>query len=331
MMEALSSAAQGLLANVGLGGHQGAVAVLACFGLFQAYRATLGPAISGFLGYFLPRGPAVRGGLKGRWAIVTGSTDGIGKAVAFELAKKHNMNIMLVSRTKTKLASVAAEIADQTGVETRTVPLDFNSAADDDFVAPVMRVAKDLDVAVLVNNAGMSYDHAEYFEALEPAKIQALVNLNVLSLSKLTHAVLPQMIEAKSGAIVNVSSASSLVSEPLYAVYSATKAYVNNFSRALHTENASRGVTVHSALPFFVTTKLSKLRHSSFFVAKEAAYARALVNDIGHESLRVNYWTHAIQAHVISIAPEFVLKKFLMGNGLSIRKRAHAKKGAKKE
>jgi 17beta-estradiol 17-dehydrogenase / very-long-chain 3-oxoacyl-CoA reductase len=329
-MQALAAS---LLSTVGVAvpaGAEAPVTVLAALGLVYVARSFVAPVVSGVWGYFLqPRGPKVKGGLKGRWAVVTGSTDGIGKAVALELSSKHKMNIVLVSRSGQKLHATAKEIADgAAGVETRTIELDFNTAADENFAQHVTRVTDDLDVALLVNNAGCSYEHAERFELLDPSRVSMLINLNVLALTKLTHAILPKMLENKSGAIVNVSSASSLVSEPYYAVYSATKAFVNNFSRALHAECAGRGVTVHAAIPFFVTTKLSKLRSTSFTVVNEKTYAQALIRDVGMEPLRVNTWNHAIQAFVIGVLPEFLVKKFLVSNALSIRKRAYAKKAA---
>jgi 17beta-estradiol 17-dehydrogenase / very-long-chain 3-oxoacyl-CoA reductase len=82
----------------------------------------------------------------------------------------------------------------------------------------------------------MAYDHAEYFHLLEAQKIQQLIRINVTGTTYMTHLVLPGMVERRRGAIINVSSASSLVSEPLYAVYTGTKAYINNFSEALHHE-----------------------------------------------------------------------------------------------
>lgn len=302
-------------------------AFLAGLGLLVLVKTFVIPFFSGVSTYFL-RGsaPSIKGGYKGRWAVVTGCTDGIGKAIVLRLAKDHKMNIVLVSRTPAKLGETAAEV-EKHGVKTATVALDFSTANSATFADPIIKACTGKDVALLVNNAGMSYEHAEYFHLLDSKKIEDLIALNVTSLTKVTHALLPQMIQAKSGAIVNVSSASSLVAEPYYAVYTATKAFVNNFSRALNVEYGPRGITVQSAIPFFVTTKLSKIRKASFTVASEDQYAKALIRDVGKEPLRANFWTHGIQQYFLELFPEALVKKVLLSNALGIRSRAYKKKG----
>eukprot|EP00961_Rhodomonas_salina_P174825 2358347-Rhodomonas_salina.1 len=93
-----------------------------------------------------------------------GATDGIGKAVAFELAKK-GMNIMLVSRTAMKLQEVKEEIAEKfSGIEIKMVPYDFAKATKSDFDNLKDQVVK-LEVGLLYNNVGISYEHAEYLQA----------------------------------------------------------------------------------------------------------------------------------------------------------------------
>jgi 17beta-estradiol 17-dehydrogenase / very-long-chain 3-oxoacyl-CoA reductase len=195
----------------------------------------------------------------GTWACVTGATDGIGRAYALELASQ-GMPVLLLSRTEGKLEATAAEVR-ALGVECDWLAVDMSRGEE---IYPVIRAfLSNYDVGFLVNNVGASYDHAEFFAELPAPKVQELLNMNIQTATMLCHAVLPQMAERSAGVIVNVSS--WLGSRPcgLYAVYSASKAYVDVFSRALAQEYGPSGVTVQSLMPQFVVSKLSKMRRAS--------------------------------------------------------------------
>jgi len=260
----------------------------------------------------------------GSWAIVTGCTDGIGKSICEEFAKL-GINLVLVSRTKQKLDEQAKELQDKFKIDTRVIPLDF-SVEDPAIFNNVKSIIENLDIGILVNNVGASYDHAEYFDQLDRTKINQLIRLNIYSTVEMTYLVLPGMLQRKRGAIINVSSASSLVNEPMYAVYSGTKAFVNNFSVALYYEYKSRGIHVQSQLPAFVTTKLSKLRSTSFFICSPRSYAKSFLRQIGYDPLILSYWTHALQFLVIPLIPSWLLSSYLLSRGKDIRQRALKKK-----
>jgi len=265
----------------------------------------------------------------GSWAIVTGSTDGIGQAIAQELAAK-GLNLVLISRTQEKLERDAKELSTKFNIQTKVVAVDF-SQNDPNLLNPVRDAIRGLDIGILVNNVGASYDHAEYFHLVEAKKIDDLIRINIEGTTKMTYLVLPDMVERKKGAIVNVSSASSMVNEPLYAVYSASKAYVNTFSTALHYEYRGRGVHVQAQIPAFVVSKLSKLRSANFFIVTPRAYAKAFIKMIGYEPVIFSYWTHSLQIETLLALPIpwSVLCPFLLNRGLGIRKKAYAKKQQK--
>jgi len=260
----------------------------------------------------------------GSWAVVTGCTDGIGLAISEELAKK-GVNIVLISRSQQKLTDVAKQIESKYKVQTKTVAVDFASNDPTIFDA-VKREINGLEVGILVNNVGVGYDHAEYFANLSPSKINDLIRVNVYGTVQMTYLVLPQMVQRKKGVVVNVSSASSFVSEPMYAVYAGTKAFINNFTVALHYEYKDQGIKIQCAVPAFVSTKLSKIRHSSFFVCSPRGYAQAFLRQLAYEPLSVTYWTHALQIAVGSLLPGSFIAKTLLSRGKDIRRRALAKK-----
>jgi 17beta-estradiol 17-dehydrogenase / very-long-chain 3-oxoacyl-CoA reductase len=169
-------------------------------------------------------------GRYGTWAVVTGATDGIGRAVALELARA-GLHLVLVGRSPDKLARVAKEVlaaASPSSCKVRTVAFDLAVTGDDARrgVARVAAAVEGRDVGVLVNNAGATYPCAAYFHEVERPVWEAVVRVNVEAATRITRALLPMMAARGRGAVVNVGSGSSVVvpAFPLYAVYAASKA-----------------------------------------------------------------------------------------------------------
>ncbi|XP_014797924.1 PREDICTED: hydroxysteroid dehydrogenase-like protein 1 isoform X1 [Calidris pugnax] len=156
----------------------------------------------------------------GKWAVVTGSTDGIGKAYAEELAKR-GVNIILISRNKEKLESVSRSISETYKVETDFIVADFSKGREP---YPAIREAlKDREIGILVNNVGMFYPYPDYFTNLSEDVLWDMININIVSANMMMHIVLPRMVEKMRGAIVNVSSASCCQPTPMLTIYGASK------------------------------------------------------------------------------------------------------------
>lgn len=265
----------------------------------------------------------------GDWAVVTGATDGIGLAHCYEFAKA-GLNVVLISRTQSKLDECAAEISKAyPKVQVKTIQADF----DTDCYAKVEAELSGIAVGILVNNVGRSYPHAEYLNLISDELVDSLIRLNITSTTKMTRMVLPGMIERKKGAIVNVSSAAGVIytGDPLYSVYSATKAYVDYFSRSLNIEYASKGISVQCQVPYFVTSKLSKIRKPNMMTPTPKTYAKAAVKAIGYESSVVPFPAHALQHYLVhEVLPRFAVVWYLTSHHFGIRKRAYRKKEAAK-
>lgn len=135
------------------------------------------------------------------------------------------------------------------------------------------------------------------------------------------------MVKRRRGAIINVSSAAGRLptGNPLYALYSGTKAFVDYFSRSMHYELAPSGVVVQCQSPYFVVSKLSKIRSSSLTTPKPDGYARAAVNAIGNGPSVVPYWAHAVQDWLMQTLPSFVTGPQLVKMHKGLRKRFMAK------
>ncbi|XP_037021988.2 very-long-chain 3-oxoacyl-CoA reductase [Artibeus jamaicensis] len=263
--------------------------------------------------------PGVGPGL-GEWAVVTGGTDGIGKSYAEQLAKR-GMKIVLISRSQDKLQQVASEIKEKFKVETRTIAVDFTS---EDIYDKIKASLAGLNVGVLVNNVGMSYEYPEYFLEVPDLDntIKKLITVNILSVCKMTQLVLPGMVQRSKGVILNISSTSGMLPVPLLTIYSATKAFVDFFSRCLHEEYRSKGIFVQSVLPFFVATKMAKIRKATLQIPSSETYVKSALKTVGLESRTNGYPIHALMGSIISILPSWLYLKTAMNFNKSIRARA---------
>ncbi|XP_011871387.1 PREDICTED: very-long-chain 3-oxoacyl-CoA reductase-like [Vollenhovia emeryi] len=228
---------------------------------------------------------------QGKWAVVTGATDGIGKAYAKALAEM-NINIVLVSRSLSRLKDVAAEIERKYEVETRVVEADLTEGQV--VYAEIAKVTQDLDVGVLVNNAGASYDYPELFTEVSEEILARILQLNVAGITGVARAVLPGMMERGKGVLINVSSSASAIPSPYLTVYAASKAYINKLSADLATEAASRGVVVQCVLPGPVATKMSKIKKTSWMAPSPEKYVKTALKTIGIEAHTTGYPPHCL-------------------------------------
>ncbi|XP_035218606.1 very-long-chain 3-oxoacyl-CoA reductase-like isoform X2 [Stegodyphus dumicola] len=191
-----------------------------------------------------------------KWAVITGGTDGIGKAYAEELAER-GFNICLISRNIEKLNEVATEI---------------------------------------LNNVGMSYKYSEYFHAIpDGLKVMMdLINSNIASCTMMTKLILPQMEERGKGLIINISSLIAVYPTPLLTTYAACKAYVDYFSRALQHEYKDKGISIQCVLPGYVATKMSN-RRKRLEVPSAKAFVSSAIKTVGLEDYTYGYLPHKLR------------------------------------
>ena len=215
----------------------------------------------------MPTSPAAR-----PVALVTGASAGIGTELARQLAADHDL--VLTARRGEHLQALAAELTAR-GAVCHVVPADLADPA-----APRRlfdAVAAGLTVDVLVNNAG--FGDLGAFAQADLAKSLSMIQVNVTALTELTGLFLPGMLARGRGRVLNVGSVAGFQAGPFMAAYYATKAYVNSFSEALHSELRGTGVTVTVLCPGPVATEFGAVagfRPAGGFSAGQAMGARAV-------------------------------------------------------
>ncbi|UTV29033.1 SDR family NAD(P)-dependent oxidoreductase [Photobacterium atrarenae] len=183
-------------------------------------------------------------------ALITGASGGIG----MELAKIHahqGGNLVLVARSRDKLEALKSELESQYPIQITVIVADL---AQPDAAAAIFEQTEQLGIQVdtLINNAGFG-GHG-LFHTRDLAAEQAMMQVNMLSLTSLTHLYLKGMVTRRSGRILNVSSTASFMPGPLQAVYYASKAYVTSFTQAIAAEVAEYNVTATTLCPGAVDT-----------------------------------------------------------------------------
>lgn len=187
-----------------------------------------------------------------RRALITGASSGIGLAFAEKLARE-GYDLIVVARRKDRLEELAHLLHGAHKIEVEVLAADLTQTAA---LRRVERQAAEANLTLLVNNAG--FGNAGAFADLDVDTEEEEIRLNVLALVRLTHAVLPGMVQRQIGTIINVSSIAGFQPGPFMATYGATKAYVTSFSEALSEELRGSGVYVQALCPGFTKTEFQE-------------------------------------------------------------------------
>jgi len=274
--------------------------------------------------------PAVNLRKYGEWAVVTGATDGIGKEYAVELARK-GLNVLLISRNAEKLAEAKRDVetASNNKVKVTTLAVDF-SVADKATYQQIEKELKGIEVGILVNNVGVSYEHCEYFHLVDDQTLRNLVKINIESVIYMTKLVIPAMLEKHNGAIINISSLSGVAPAPLLSAYGASKAFVDYFSRMLAVEYKHYGLFIQSVTPAFVVTKMSGFRRPTLTIPTAKAYVRSALRTVGYDTSVAGFWAHDILRALATLAPESFIAPSILKSHLALRKKFLERKKANK-
>jgi 3-oxoacyl-[acyl-carrier protein] reductase len=191
--------------------------------------------------------------LKNKVALVTGSARGIGKAIAETLAKR-GANLIVTDLNVDQAAATAEEIRSNIGVETLALQVDvsdFNSVN-----AMIKGALEAFDqVDILINNAGITRDNL--IMRMDESDWDSVLDVNLKGAWNCSKALIRSMMKKRYGRIINISSVSGLAGQAGQTNYSASKAGLVGFTKALAREVASRNITVNAVAPGFIPTALT--------------------------------------------------------------------------
>ncbi|OCH88276.1 3-ketoacyl-CoA reductase, partial [Obba rivulosa] len=285
---------------------------------------------------------------KGAWAVITGGSDGIGREFALQLAQK-GYNIAVAARnvasTEVQLRDISESKLSPGGkVQVKGIQVDFSKVDD---VAQWKRFEAELaglDVGILVNNVGRSYNMPTDLVDTTEEELDNILKINVNATVKVTRMLLPGMVQRKRGLIMFVGSFSGItVVSPMLAAYAGSKSFQLSFAAALAQEVKDKGIDVEVANAYFVVSNMSKIRRPNLTTPTPKHYVRSVLSKIGlacgafwsgRPSLSTPYWSHALidwYLHVVGC--KSLVGGYVLNLHRSIRKRALRKleREAKKE
>jgi uncharacterized protein len=211
--------------------------------------------------------------LRGKTALVTGASSGIGREIARVLAPEVS-TLILVARRKDRLDELAAELtSSQPALRVDVRPADLSTREATSALLDALE-ADGVAVDVFVNNAGLG-DYGPFVER-GWERMQETIEVNVTAATQLLQRLVPPMVERGFGAVLNVGSSAGSVPSPSLSVYAATKAYLNLLSEALSAELDGTGVHVTALCPGPVATEFQERSGST----KRPPLPRALYVDV---------------------------------------------------
>lgn len=214
----------------------------------------------------------------GPWAIVTGASSGIGEEFCRQLADR-KLNLILVSRREEKLKSVSDSLISEHGIETKIISLDISEY---DFVRKIISVTQNLDVGLLINNAGFALTGNFLNHSIEEEIM--LLNVNCKAPVILSHIFGTILKNKGKGGIINIASASAFLPMPGWTNYSASKAYLLHFSEALSYELREKNIDVLALCPASTSTEFSEVAGTKSGGMEVSKLVAAGLNNLGKTS-----------------------------------------------
>lgn len=242
-----------------------------------------------------------RYGLNNSWAVITGASDGIGKAFCESLAQR-GFNVCMIVRNVTKGEQALKELQEKyPKISTALVQADF-SLCPQDPIAFFQRVQEDLekknvlDIAILVNNAG--YADMNRLHKMKEKDIADMIAVNVYPVAFLTRALVGKMkLREKKSLVISLASVSAVIPFPFLGVYGATKAFNHQFSKSMAEEYHGK-IDFLSLKPNYVSTKMTKLKAGGMIILPREC-AEACLREAGKETETAGHWKHQAMEWII--------------------------------
>ncbi|XP_026857474.1 inactive hydroxysteroid dehydrogenase-like protein 1 [Electrophorus electricus] len=238
----------------------------------------------------------------GQWAIISGASEIIAKAYAEELAK-NGVSVILISADVSSVSGAVKSISETHGVE--AIPLEADFSHGPAVCKSIKEVIRDKDIGFVINCLDSSLDIPQDFLDLSESKVWDIINTSIAAATMITHLALAGMAERRRGAIINISSGGCFRPTHRKAALSASTAFLDHFSRALHYEYGHQGVFVQSLVPFRVAPH-NDAANAGWLVPQPQVYARHALSTLGISHRTTGYWPHTIQLRLVQCMPEWI-------------------------
>ncbi|SCU95169.1 LANO_0E09538g1_1 [Lachancea nothofagi CBS 11611] len=249
------------------------------------------------------------GAKKGQYCVITGASDGIGKEYASQLAKR-GFNLILISRTQSKLVTLKSEFESKYDVKVRILAIDIAEDVSENYIK-IQEACSGLPITILINNVGQSHSIPVPFLETEEHELRNIITINTTATLKITQLVAPLIVKSAKearckGLILTMGSFGGLLPTPYLATYSGSKAFLQSWSAALAGEMKSQNVDVEIVLSYLVTSAMSKIRRTSMMIPNPTQFVAATLKTVGRRSgaqeryaTMTPYWSHALYHFVI--------------------------------
>ena len=242
------------------------------------------------------------------WALITGSSDGIGKIFAFELAKR-GFNIILVGRNKEKLKNVDNELRiAHPSVQTRILVAEFSQSYEPRFTEKIYEQVNDLDVSLLINNAGV---HVKgHFEDASTKELTNAVLVDALAHAVIMRVFLPAMkTRPNRSGIINVSSLAASCPKPFEVLYSSAKVFHSFLSRALVYEHPN--IDILSMTPGKIKTKMIGNQEIDLKTVSPEDFVKVSLRSLGNTNTTCGHWKHRLDKFEMDHIPGFYFRTYM--------------------
>lgn len=254
----------------------------------------------------------------GSWALITGASDGLGKAFAQKLAR-YGFNLILVSRTQSKLDRLKDEMQ-ALGVQVRTVAADLSNTASQTYES-LAAIAQEVDLSVLVNCVGVTV-HRRYGDV--PAKtLRHLLAVNVSTTAIVTHTLLPFLLRhaastGRRAALLNVGSIVGRFYWPGTQLYGACKAFIDHLSIPLAYEYRGQ-LDVLSFQPTVMATAMAAGTEPATITISPQQAAHAALSHLGHTLTSHGHWRHGLLAAFLTVLPSRMRNALFLKGALAMK------------
>ncbi len=254
---------------------------------------------------------------RGSWVLITGASDGLGKAFSQELAQ-YGFNLILVSRTQEKLRRLQAEL-ERLGVQIRTVCVDLSDSAQHTY-SSITEAAQDVDLSIVINCVGITV-HRRYGD-IPAATLRRLLSVNVNTTAIVTHTMLPLLLRhtmstGRRCAFLNVGSIVGRFYWPGTQLYGACKAFIDHLTIPLAYEYRKQ-LDVLSFQPTVMATGMAAGTEPAAITISPQAAAHVALSHLGRYNSSHGHWRHAMLAVLFTLLPGSLRNRIFLSKALEM-------------